>query len=178
MLDAVLIAPGEWWTGYHYVSSTVQRWPGGAIPIRMAPGAVSRAFLKMEEAIQWSVFPLSRDDEIVEIGCAPGGASQALLQRGLFVTGIDPAEVRAEVLPADVFGAWDPITGAVASAGTLTVGFDDSDVDLDLCKPAVEPGYLGNRNNTYRIKVSQPGRFVWGEDNGGTTKPNSLRRSW
>lgn len=98
VLDVVLIDPGEWWTGYHYVNSIVQRWPGGAIPIRMAPGAVSRAFLKMEEAIQWSAFPLSRDDEIVEIGCAPGGASQALLQRGLFVTGIDPAEVAPVVL--------------------------------------------------------------------------------
>jgi 23S rRNA (cytidine2498-2'-O)-methyltransferase len=36
---------------------------------------------------------LAPGDECVEIGCAPGGASQALLDRGLFVTGIDPAEV-------------------------------------------------------------------------------------
>jgi 23S rRNA (cytidine2498-2'-O)-methyltransferase len=34
----------------------------------------------------------------VEIGCAPGGASQALLDRGLFVTGIDPAAVAPVVL--------------------------------------------------------------------------------
>lgn len=70
-----------------------------------------------------------------------------------------------EVLPADVAAALDPLTGAVASAGTLTIGFDDNDVDLDLCKPAVEPGYLGNRNNTFRVKRSRPGHFVWGEDN-------------
>lgn len=70
-----------------------------------------------------------------------------------------------EVLPADVASARDPLTGAIASAGTLTIGFDDSDVDLDLCKPAVEPGYLGNRNNTYRVKRTRPGHFVWGEDN-------------
>ena len=38
------------------------------------------------------------DDECVEIGCAPGGASQALLDRGLFVTGIDPADVDPAVL--------------------------------------------------------------------------------
>ena len=37
-------------------------------------------------------------DECVEIGCAPGGASQALLDRGLFVTGIDPADVDPAVL--------------------------------------------------------------------------------
>jgi hypothetical protein len=70
-----------------------------------------------------------------------------------------------EALPADVAAAWDPLTGAIASAGTLTIGFDDTDVDLDLCKPAVEPGYLGNRNNTYRVKRTRPGHFVWGEDN-------------
>jgi hypothetical protein len=36
--------------------------------------------------------------EWVELGCAPGGASQALLDRGMFVTGIDPAEVDPAVL--------------------------------------------------------------------------------
>jgi 23S rRNA (cytidine2498-2'-O)-methyltransferase len=42
--------------------------------------------------------PLAAEDECVEVGCAPGGASQALLDRGLFVTGIDPAEVDPVVL--------------------------------------------------------------------------------
>jgi 23S rRNA (cytidine2498-2'-O)-methyltransferase len=41
---------------------------------------------------------LAAGDECVEIGCAPGGASQALLDRGLFVTGIDPADVDPAVL--------------------------------------------------------------------------------
>jgi 23S rRNA (cytidine2498-2'-O)-methyltransferase len=47
----------------------------------------------MAEALAWSRLPIAEDDECVELGCAPGGASQALLDRGLFVTGIDPAEV-------------------------------------------------------------------------------------
>src|SRR5262249_55942319 len=37
-------------------------------------------------------------DECVEIGCAPGGACQALLDRGMFVTGIDPADVDPAVI--------------------------------------------------------------------------------
>lgn len=73
-------------------------------------------------------------------------------------------EALDEVLPADVAAARDPLTGAITSAGTLTIGFDEDDIDLDLCKPAVEPGYLGNRNNTFRVKRSRPGHFVWGED--------------
>jgi 23S rRNA (cytidine2498-2'-O)-methyltransferase len=47
----------------------------------------------MAEALAWSGLPIEAEDECVEFGCAPGGACQALLDRGLFVTGIDPAEV-------------------------------------------------------------------------------------
>ena len=35
---------------------------------------------------------------MAEIGSAPGGASQALLARGLIVTGVDPAEMAPAVL--------------------------------------------------------------------------------
>jgi 23S rRNA (cytidine2498-2'-O)-methyltransferase len=36
---------------------------------------------------------MARGEHVVELGCAPGGASQALLDAGLLVTGVDPAEV-------------------------------------------------------------------------------------
>jgi 23S rRNA (cytidine2498-2'-O)-methyltransferase len=42
--------------------------------------------------------PVAAGDECVEIGCAPGGSCQALLERGLFVTGIDPADMDSAVL--------------------------------------------------------------------------------
>ena len=38
--------------------------------------------------------PMSRGEHVVELGCAPGGASQALLDAGLFVTGVDPGRSR------------------------------------------------------------------------------------
>jgi 23S rRNA (cytidine2498-2'-O)-methyltransferase len=98
VLDVVVVEPGEWCVGYHRAVRRAERWPGGAIPVRMPEHAVSRAYVKLEEAIQWSDMPLAAEDECVEIGCAPGGASQALLDRGLFVTGIDPAEVDPVVL--------------------------------------------------------------------------------
>jgi 23S rRNA (cytidine2498-2'-O)-methyltransferase len=93
VLDVAVIVPGEWWIGYHFAVSWAQRWPGGSMPVVFPPHAVSRAYAKLEEALQWSGLPLAAGDECVEIGCAPGGASQALLDRGLFVTGIDPADV-------------------------------------------------------------------------------------
>ncbi len=93
VLDVILVGPNEWWVGWHATAGYVTRFPGGLQPIELPPHAVSRAYLKMREALDWAQFPLEKDQQAVEIGCAPGGASQALLERGLLVTGIDPADV-------------------------------------------------------------------------------------
>jgi 23S rRNA (cytidine2498-2'-O)-methyltransferase len=93
VLDAAVVEAGEWWIGCHKTTRRAACWAGG-VP-RLAPPAdmVSRAYLKMAEALEWSALPLSRGEVCVELGCSPGGAAQALLERGLFVIGIDPAEV-------------------------------------------------------------------------------------
>ncbi len=59
---------------------------------------ISRAYLKIVEALQWSELPVAAGDRCVEIGSSPGGSCLALLERGLLVTGIDPAEMDAAVL--------------------------------------------------------------------------------
>jgi 23S rRNA (cytidine2498-2'-O)-methyltransferase len=93
VLDAILVEPGQWFLGCHRSASRTASWPGGVPPIELPEHAVSRAYLKMAEALAWSDLPLARGEHVVELGCAPGGASQALLDAGLLVTGIDPAEV-------------------------------------------------------------------------------------
>lgn len=98
VLDCVLIAPDHWWAGYHRVRSVASRYPGGLMPLRLPADAVSRAWLKMEEALRWSELPIPRGARVAELGSAPGGASQALLARGFLVTGIDPAEMSPSVL--------------------------------------------------------------------------------
>ena len=98
VLDCIILTPNLWWTGYHRSSSIPSRYPGGMMPLEMPPEAVSRAWLKMEEALRWSQMPIPRGARVAEIGSAPGGASQALLARGLLVTGIDPAEMAPAVL--------------------------------------------------------------------------------
>jgi 23S rRNA (cytidine2498-2'-O)-methyltransferase len=98
VLDCVLVDPGQWWVGYHQARSLPSRWPGGMIPLEMPPEAVSRAWLKTEEALLWSQLPVPRGARWVELGSSPGGASQALLARGLEVIGIDPAEMHPSVL--------------------------------------------------------------------------------
>ena len=98
VLDCVVVEPNEWWLGYHRAAATASCWPGGYCPVALPADAVSRAYLKMEEGLQWSGLPLESGEHCVEIGCSPGGASQTLLNRGLLVTGIDPADVDPRVL--------------------------------------------------------------------------------
>jgi 23S rRNA (cytidine2498-2'-O)-methyltransferase len=98
VLDCVLVEPHEWWIGWHRAGQPETRWPGG-VPLIVAPAnMISRAYLKIEEALRWSELPIEAGDRCVEIGSAPGGSCAALLERGCIVTGIDPAEMDPAVL--------------------------------------------------------------------------------
>jgi 23S rRNA (cytidine2498-2'-O)-methyltransferase len=98
ILDCVLVEPDRWWIGYHGASTMPSRWPGGTPQIELSGEIVSRAGLKMQEALLWSRLPIAPGDRCAEIGSAPGGSCQTLLNRGLVVTGIDPAEMDESVL--------------------------------------------------------------------------------
>ncbi len=98
VLDCLLSDPGVWMVGTHEAASIVSRWPGGVFPGELPEHAVSRAYLKMEESLAWSRLPISSGDCVVEIGSAPGGSCQSLLDHGLQVIGIDPAEMDEVVL--------------------------------------------------------------------------------
>lgn len=98
VLDCIVIEENHWWLGRHWVMESHSRYPGGVFPIRLPEHAVSRAWLKMEEALQWADFPIRAGARWAELGSAPGGASQALLDRGMHVLGIDPAEMHPAVL--------------------------------------------------------------------------------
>ena len=91
VLDCVLVEPNQWWVGLHKTKSFASRWPGGMISLELPADAVSRAWLKMEEALRWSQLPIPPGARCAEIGSAPGGSCQALLMHGHSVIGIDPA---------------------------------------------------------------------------------------
>jgi 23S rRNA (cytidine2498-2'-O)-methyltransferase len=96
--DVVLVERNEWWLGWHRANAPQTRWPGGVPQIALPPRMISRAYLKIVEALEWSGLPIQPGDRCVEIGSSPGGSCLALLERGLLVTGIDPAEMDPEVL--------------------------------------------------------------------------------
>jgi len=98
VVDCVLVERDEWWLGWHRAASRETHWPGGVPPISVPPRLISRAYLKIVEALEWSELPVAAGDRCVEIGSSPGGSCLALLERGLLVTGIDPAEMDPDVL--------------------------------------------------------------------------------
>jgi 23S rRNA (cytidine2498-2'-O)-methyltransferase len=98
VLDCVIVEPNEWWVGHHVADRSEASWPGGIYERLPPTEMVSRAYLKMDEALAWSELPVKPGEHVAEIGCAPGGASQALLERGLVVLGIDPANVDERII--------------------------------------------------------------------------------
>ena len=98
VIDCVLVERDEWWLGWHRAAAPETRWPGGVPPITLPARLISRAYLKIVEALEWSELPVAAGDRCVEIGSSPGGSCIALLERGLNVTGVDPAEMNPEVL--------------------------------------------------------------------------------
>ena len=97
-LDVVVVAENEWFVGVHRATDYHSRYPGGLVLPQLPTDAASRAFLKFEEGLRWSDFPIGVDANCVDIGAAPGGGSQALLARGAQVLGVDPAEMAPNLL--------------------------------------------------------------------------------
>jgi 23S rRNA (cytidine2498-2'-O)-methyltransferase len=92
---------GYYLIGVHTISKNLpiqSRYSGGVLPITIPDNAVSRAWLKFEEGLQWSGFPIKQGDYCLDIGASPGGGSQVLLSRGAKVLGVDPAEMDPLVL--------------------------------------------------------------------------------
>ncbi len=76
--------------GRHAQTDRLLPLPGNFPGLTLPPTAPSRAWLKLEEAILRFKPVVQPGWQALEIGCAPGGATTALLDRGFRVTGIDP----------------------------------------------------------------------------------------
>jgi 23S rRNA (cytidine2498-2'-O)-methyltransferase len=107
VLDVVLIDPSQWAIGWHEVPKlagpaaakmVAKTWPGGVQPLEPGDLVLSRAYFKVAEAIAWSGLEMQSGDLAIEVGASPGGSCGLLLERGLRVIGIDPAEMDPEIL--------------------------------------------------------------------------------
>ncbi|RUS46832.1 SAM-dependent methyltransferase [Cohnella sp. AR92] len=73
-------------------------WPGGAVRFRREEGLISRAAFKLLEAEKAFNLPLKSFVNALDLGAAPGGWTSVLLDRGVKVTAVDPAEMDESLL--------------------------------------------------------------------------------
>lgn len=153
-----------------YRAQRGRNWLGFVLDAEGANEAIggARKFLVWLDAIEQTV-TATEDAELKDPGLGgPDGAAARRFGwhvRATAVAGPGCVAARAQWLAAMGWtGKVDAGTGALRSGAPLTVAFNPADVDQDLCAPALTPGFLGARNECYRVMVSGPGRFVWGRD--------------
>ncbi len=93
VLDVILVEPNLWWIGWHVATTVPARWVGGVPPLERDDEVISRAYYKLSEALAWMQVPIRKNDLCIEIGSAPGGATERLLEAGADVFAIDPADM-------------------------------------------------------------------------------------
>jgi 23S rRNA (cytidine2498-2'-O)-methyltransferase len=82
----------EFWVGQYTLRSDHFQTPGEVSSI-LETDSPSRAYYKIAEAAEAYDLPFDHQERVLELGSAPGGASQFLLEQDLRVTGVDPADM-------------------------------------------------------------------------------------
>lgn len=114
--------------------------PGGLPRLTVSDEVPSRAWLKLEQALAWRGWDTGnwRGHTALDLGCAPGGATYALLNRGMDVIGVDTGEMDKRVYKvADAKGVsfehWR------IPAGKIDLGSLPSKIDLLVCDINLAP---------------------------------------
>ena len=54
LLEVILVDPNRWWVAAKPVQTQADGWPGGVYAVAAPENMISRAYLKISEAIPWS----------------------------------------------------------------------------------------------------------------------------
>lgn len=107
----------------HIHSTSLSGLAGNIVDLVLPEDSPSRSYLKIEEALQRFKPRMRKGMQVLELGCAPGGATLAMLKRGLEVTGVDPQHM------APVVSAQGGFRAVRKQARYLQAG------DLEDCNP-------------------------------------------
>ncbi|MFO0744169.1 MAG: hypothetical protein U1F43_00655 [Myxococcota bacterium] len=91
VLDVVVSVDDDpWIVGWHRRGPAHAPFPGGLVPLQVPDDAPSWNYRKIEEALALAGLEPRAGETALELGAAPGGASYALVRRGLHVIAVDP----------------------------------------------------------------------------------------
>ena len=96
----VCCVPGGAWSAIAPARELIDSRPGGAHRMRMDPGAPSRSYLKIEEALAVTGWRPAPRERVIDLGAAPGGWSYAMLKRGCRVLAVDNGPLKIADLDA------------------------------------------------------------------------------
>ncbi len=98
IINLIALGENEIWYGVHKTGKLTTNFPNANPDIIMPIESPSRSYLKIAEAIKLFNISVSRTDNWLDFGSAPGGASYYLLSLGCKVWGIDPAKMAKMIM--------------------------------------------------------------------------------
>jgi 23S rRNA (cytidine2498-2'-O)-methyltransferase len=131
LVISVFLTPSAALIGCSTPQENMSSWSGGAIHFQKENGDISRAKFKLMEAEDVFGLDFSGYRNALDIGAAPGGWSSLLLERGLSVTAIDPADMHPSLLKHPKF--------TYLKKNASNVKLRDKSFDLFVCDMSWEP---------------------------------------
>lgn len=90
---SVLCATDKAYLGISLAKENLSDWPGGTRHFAQTPEQISRAEFKLLEALEVFGVSLPARGRVLDLGAAPGGWTRLLLEAGLQVIAVDPANL-------------------------------------------------------------------------------------
>jgi 23S rRNA (cytidine2498-2'-O)-methyltransferase len=94
---SILCTSNHGYVGISPVEENLSSWPGGARHFAQTEEQISRAELKLLEALEVFGLTLPEKGRALDLGAAPGGWTRLLLDAGLSVIAVDPARLDERV---------------------------------------------------------------------------------
>ncbi|MDQ0058023.1 SAM-dependent methyltransferase [Paenibacillus harenae] len=98
VIIAIYAAASTLCIGFGSPQDMLSDWPGGAVRFQREEGQVSRAKFKLLEAERAFELHYEQFRRALDVGAAPGGWTSLLLERGLRVTAVDPADLHPSLI--------------------------------------------------------------------------------
>jgi 23S rRNA (cytidine2498-2'-O)-methyltransferase len=93
IIVSLLCTAGKGYLGISLARENLSDWPGGARHFAQTPEQISRAEFKLLEALEVFGVTLPTKGRALDLGAAPGGWTRILLEAGLHVVAVDPANL-------------------------------------------------------------------------------------